>query len=123
MTSVRGCGVFEEGMEWGWAPKNTKLINKKKNKSKKQYYLITLLKYYVLQRSKIVYYAARGRNWTFHERKTRIPYTSHDRKSNFDRLLHIIFFITQRYIKSPFCVCKRGGIGGKALEKKNFGKE
>ena len=49
----------------------------------------------------IVYYALRGRNWTFHvecyvssmDRK-RVPYNTR-LKSNFDRLLYIIFFITQ----------------------------
>ena len=49
----------------------------------------------------IVYYALRGRNWTFHVEcdvssinRRSVPY--HTRlKSNFDRLLYIIFFITQ----------------------------
>ena len=48
----------------------------------------------------IRYYALRGRNWTFHVEcdvssinRRRVPY--HTRlKSNFDRLLYIIFFIT-----------------------------
>ena len=49
----------------------------------------------------IVYYALRGSNWTFHVecdvssmKRRRVPY--HTRlKSSFDRLLYIIFFITQ----------------------------
>ena len=72
-------------------------------------HLITLLKYYVLQRSKIVYYAAAGRNWTFHvecdvsstsrgtsRRRVLVHHTR--RMSNFDRLLHTIFFITQIHV-------------------------
>ena len=51
----------------------------------------------------IVYYALRGRNWTFYiecdvssMNRIRVPY--HTRlKSNFDRLLYIIFFITQTH--------------------------
>ena len=42
-------------------------------------------------------------------------------KSNFDRLLYIIFFITQ--IHSLFSLYKRGGIESKALKKKKIWKE
>ena len=46
-------------------------------------------------------------------------FTHHTRrKSNLDRLLHIIFFITQ--IFKVLCLCKRGDIEAKALEKKNL---
>ena len=33
-------------------------------------------------------------------------------------MLYVIFFMTQVYIKSLFCLCKRDGIEGKAFEKK-----
>ena len=50
----------------------------------------------------------------------RVPYHT-KLKSNFNRLLYIIFFITQDTY-SPFRLCKRGGIESKALKNK-FWKE
>ena len=43
--------------------------------------------------------------------RRQVFYTPHETKDQF-----------HRHIKSPFCLCKRGGIERKALEKKNFGK-
>ena len=75
----------------------------------------------------IVYYALWGSNWTFHVEcdvssmnQKRVPYHT-KLKSNFNRLLYIIFFITQDTY-SPFRLCKRGGIESKALKNK-FWKE
>ena len=54
------------------------------------------------EKSIIVYYAVWGGNWTFHVECDmssmswrRVPYTSHETKVQFRRLLYIIFFITQ----------------------------
>ena len=52
--------------------------------------------------------------------RRRVPY--HTRlKSNFDRLLYIMFFITQMH--SLFSLYKRGGIESKAFKKKIFEKK
>ena len=72
----------------------------------------------------IVYYALRGRNWTFHVEcdvssinRRRVSY--HTRlKSNFDRLLYIIFFITQ--IHTVWLVSINGEATRVRLSKINF---
>ena len=53
-------------------------------------YLITLLKCYVLQRNKIIYYSARGRNWSVHVKcdvssksGRLVLYTSHEAELQF----------------------------------------
>ena len=54
--------------------------------------------------------------------KKRVPY--HTRlKSNFDRLLYIIFFFHNTDTYSPCCLCEREGFESKALKKKSFEKK
>ena len=49
-------------------------------------------------------------------------FTHHTRrKSNFTSCC-TSYFLYQRYIKSPFCLCKWGGLGDQAFEEKMFEK-
>ena len=78
------------------------------------------------EKNVIVYYALWGRNWTFHVKcdvdsmnQRKVPY--HTRlKSNFDRSLYIIFFITQ--IHRVRFVCVKGEASRVSAQKKIFGK-
>ena len=118
-----------QGLGGGLRPhvRNIPRLNKKKMNGRNSSYLITLLKYYELQTSKIVYYVARGRNCTFHVEcdvsstngRRRVLYSSHE-KSTISTACCISYFSKHRFIKSMFCLCERGDIEGiiKNFEKK-----
>ena len=110
---------------WNIPRLNKKKINKKVNwrNNMQIIYLITLFKYYILQRSKIIYYAARGRNWTFYVKcdvssTSRVLYTSHETKVQFRPLAANHIFHNSDTWRVHF-VSKRGDTEGKALGKKN----
>ena len=86
---------------------------------------ILVLQLSLVDSEKNIIVALRGRNWTFHVEcdvssinRRRVPH--HTRlKSNFDRLLYIIFL----FHHILFSLYKREGIESKAFKKQNFEKK